>query len=81
MLRLVELILLFSPLLAFILWRLLAPLGGPSPRVLIAAALALAVVAGTMAWFRHEEAIPTGTDYVPPTLQDGRIVPAHGAAQ
>jgi hypothetical protein len=47
--------------------------------VLIGATCALVVLAGMLVWLRREHALPTGAAYVPAQLQDGAIVPGHGA--
>ena len=79
MLRLVEILLFLSPFAAFALWRVLAPVGGPSPRVLAIAAGVLVLLLGALLWYRAEDALPPGSTYVPPTFEDGRIVPGHAA--
>lgn len=77
--RLAELLLFLAPFAAFIAWRLSAGSGGPSRPLLIGAACALALLAGTLAWLSQRHALPPGTAYVPAELQDGRIVPGHAA--
>jgi hypothetical protein len=79
MLRLAEFALLLAPLAAFIAWRVLDASGGPSNQLLIAAALAVCVIAGTLFWLIRTEGVRGGA-YVPATLQDGRIVPGHAAS-
>ncbi len=81
MLRLAEFALLLAPLAAFMAWRLLDATGGPSNRLLVCAALAVLVLAGTLLWLTRTEGLRRGVDYVPATLQDGRIVPGHAAPQ
>jgi hypothetical protein len=78
MLRAVEIALVLAPFVAFVLWRVLAPVGGPSPRVLAAAACALAVLAGALIWLRQQDSLPATEAYVPARLEGGQIVPGHG---
>ncbi len=79
MLRLVEIALLLAPLAAVVAWRLLDATGGPSNRMLVAAALAVCVLAGALLWTVDTEGLRRGVAYVPATLQDGRVVPGHAA--
>jgi hypothetical protein len=79
MLRLVEILLFLSPFAAFALWRVLAPVGGPSPRVIAVAAGMLVLLLGALLWYRAEDALPPGVAYIPPTFVGGRIVPGHAA--
>ena len=81
MLRFVELALFLSPLLLAVLWRVTVYAGWPTPRVVGLSAALLAMVAAALLWFHQQGALPTGTTYVPATLQNGRIVPGHGASQ
>jgi len=80
MLRLVEVLLFLSPFAAFALWRLLAPVGGPSPRVIGAAAGVVVLLLGLLLWYRTQDALPPGSTYVPPEFHDGRIVPGHAGS-
>jgi hypothetical protein len=80
MLRLAEFALLLAPLAAFIAWRLLDSSGGPSNFVLFSAAVAVCVIAAALFWLVDTEGLRRGTDYVPATLHDGRIVPGHAAS-
>jgi hypothetical protein len=77
--RFVEIALFLSPFLVFAAWRLTTPSAGPSRGVLAASAALLALLLAALLWFHGQDALPPGTAYVPATLQDGRIVPAHGA--
>jgi hypothetical protein len=77
MLRLVELSLFLAPFAIFAIWRVMATEGGPSVRVVVAAACLLAVLTGVLVWLRREEALPPGTAYAPAQLQDGQIVSGH----
>jgi Na+/H+-dicarboxylate symporter len=81
MLRLVEFGLLLAPLAAFVAWRMLAASGGPSNALLISAALTICVLAAMLFWLVDTEGLRRGVDYVPATLQDGRIVPGHAASR
>jgi hypothetical protein len=78
--RFLEIALFLAPFVVFTLWRITAPVsGGPSLGVVVASAALVAVLLAALLWFHREGAVPPDTAYVPPTLQDGRIVPAHGA--
>jgi Family of unknown function (DUF6111) len=80
--RYVEIILFIVPFVVFAAWRMTAAVGGgPSPRVIAASAALVALLFAALLWFHREGALPPDTAYVPATLQDGRIVPAHGAAR
>jgi hypothetical protein len=80
--RFVEITLFIAPFVLFAAWRLTATVsGGPSPRMLAASAALLVLLLAGLLWFHREGALPPDTAYVPATLQGGRIVPAHGAAQ
>lgn len=76
--RLVEIALFIAPFVIFAAWRLTAPAVGPSPRVLAVSVALLLTLLGALLWFHMEGALPPDTAYVPPRLEDGRIVPAHG---
>ena len=79
MLRLVEILLFLLPFAVFAAWRVLAPAGGPSPRVLAVAVCAVLALITVLIWFSRYDTIPGGNSYVPAQLQGGRIVPGHGA--
>lgn len=78
--RFVEIALFLAPFVIFAAWRLTAPLADPSPRLIAASAALLVLLLASLLWLHREGAVPTGDVYVPARLQDGRIVPAHGAA-
>ncbi|HXA24982.1 MAG TPA: DUF6111 family protein [Acetobacteraceae bacterium] len=77
MLRLVEIALFLSPFVFFAIWRAVGTDGGPSVRVVAAAACVLALLAGTLVWLSLHQALPPGTAYAPAHLEDGRIVSGH----
>lgn len=79
MLRLVEFALFLAPFAAFIAWRLLLPGTAPSRTVLLLAVGVLVVVAGLLAWLSRENTLSPDTAYVPPHVENGVIVPGHGA--
>jgi hypothetical protein len=82
MLRLLEVALFLAPLGALVVWRVLAGRGGPSLLVVAVAAVALAVLAGTLWWYSRDAALPGGVTYVPARMQPGGgIVPGHGAPE
>lgn len=79
--RFVEIVLFVAPFVMFAAWRLTTTtMAGPSPRVVAASAVLLAALIAALLWFHREGSLPPDTAYVPATLQDGRILPAHGAA-
>jgi hypothetical protein len=77
--RYVEIALFLTPFVIFALWRLASPAAGPPMRVVAASAALLVMLIAALLWFHQQGAVPSGSAYVPATLQDGRIVPAHGA--
>ncbi len=79
MLRFVELALFVSPFVFFAIWRAVGAAGGPSLRMVAAAACVLAVLAGVLIWLSQDEALPPGTAYAPARFEDGRIIAGHGA--
>jgi Family of unknown function (DUF6111) len=79
MLRLAELALFLAPFVFFAIWRAIGTEGGPSTRVVVAAACVLALLAGTLIWLSREAALPPGSTYAPARLEDGRIISGHGA--
>ena len=79
MLRFVELALFLSPFVFLAIWRAVGTDGGPSMRLVVAAACVLALLAGTLVWLSLDQALPPGTAYAPARLEDGRIVAGHGA--
>ncbi len=77
--RFVEITLFLSPFIVFAAWRMTTPVSGaPSPRIIAASVALLVLLLAGLLWFHREGALPPNTVYVPPSLQDGRIVPAHG---
>ena len=79
MLRVAEFALLLAPLAAFVMWRVLDASGGPSNLLLVSAAITVCVLAAILVWLADSERLPRGDAYVPATLQNGQIVPGHGA--
>jgi hypothetical protein len=79
--RYVEIALFLTPFVIFALWRLTSPAAGPSVQVVAASAALLVMLIAALLWFHQQGAVPSGSAYVPATLQDGRIVPAHGGPQ
>jgi hypothetical protein len=78
--RFVEIALFLAPFVVFAAWRMTTPLNvAPSPRFIAASAALLVLLVAALLWFHREGALPTGTAYVPAKLEDGRVVPAHGA--
>lgn len=79
MLRLLEVALFLAPFAVYLAWRRSAARGQPPSRRLVAAVAAGLVLYGAaLAWVGLSDRLPPGARYVPPVLQDGRIVPGHG---
>ena len=72
MIRLQDIALMLSPLVAFLALR---RRGGPSPRLLALLALWVGLLAAGLWWFGIDRASPPGTPYRPAQLLDGRITP------
>lgn len=83
MTRLIEILLLLTPLAAYLLWRQLVRRGIPNPsrHTLIALAAALVLFGATMVFMGLHEREPAGSRYVPAQLENGRIVPGHAAGR
>ena len=81
MLRLVELALFLTPFAAFVVWRLAAMERGPSMQLVGATACVVVLLIGALVWLSQEEALPPGTVYVPPHVEDGRVVAGHAVPQ
>jgi Family of unknown function (DUF6111) len=79
MLRLTEIAMFVSPFLLFGAWRFAVARGIPSTAMVAVAAGVLMVMFGVLLWFSQEGALRRDVSYVPAQLQDGRIVPGHGA--
>jgi len=77
MLRLAELALFLVPLIVYAVWRTTAAAGGPSPRVLIAGGITLAILAGLLFWLVATERMEAGQVYVPPRMEGGQIIQGH----
>ena len=77
MLGLIEIALFLVPLAVYAIWRCTAAQGGPSATALGAGAVAVAMLAGTLLWYTQDSRMAPGTTYVPPQLQDGRLIPGH----
>ena len=78
MLRLVEFGWFLLPFLFYALWRYGSP--RTRPWHLGLAGVAVLVMALYTGWLALEGGIPAGQRYVPPSLEQGRIVPGHGVA-
>ncbi|MSP29205.1 MAG: hypothetical protein EXR09_01790 [Acetobacteraceae bacterium] len=81
MLGLIEFFLLLVPIAVYALWRFTAAQGGPSPRALIAGAGAVVVLAMSLLFYIREERMDPTATYIPPKLQDGRLIPGHITAK
>lgn len=81
MIRLLESALFLAPLAAYLLWHTTFRRGlpGPSRRSLVAILAGLILLGAGLVWTSLSERHGGGTRYVPAQMQDGRIIPGHGA--
>jgi hypothetical protein len=70
MIRLLDAVLLLSPLLAFLALR---RFGGPTPRLLAVLALWVVLLAAGLWWYGTDRGGAPDTSYHPAELQGGRI--------
>lgn len=73
---LIALLLFALPLGAFVLWRRRDPEAELSRAMLLLAVLAVAAAVGGAAWYGLTRREAPGV-YVPPRVEDGRIIPGH----
>lgn len=81
MLGLVEFALFLVPVAIYAIWRFTAAQGGPSARTLIVGVVAIGALTGVLFWYVRAERIDPGATYVPPRIQDGRLIPGHAVRQ
>ena len=80
MIRAVEVTMFLLPFAAYFgWWHFVATGRVPTRRALLVLAAGLVVLGGGLAWSGLHERHKEGTQYIPAQLQDGRIVPGHGA--
>ena len=80
MIRAVELSLFLLPFAIYFGWRRYVATGRvPTRNALLVLLAGLIVLGGGLAWSGLRERHKEGTQYVPAQMQDGRIVPGHGA--
>ena len=80
MIRGFELSLFLLPFAIYFAWRRYVATGRtPTRNALLALLAGLLVLGGGLAWSGLRERHAEGSHYVPAQLQDGRIVPGHGA--
>ncbi len=81
MTRLVEFVLLLTPLFAYLLWRNLVSRGIPNPsrHTLLALAAALSVLGGSLVALSFSERHSGATRYIPAHLEHGQVIPGHDA--
>ncbi|MCK8787806.1 hypothetical protein M0638_25960 [Roseomonas sp. NAR14] len=72
-----NLLLFLLPFAAYALWRHLNPRVGMSGVEVALAVLGIVLAVGGAAWFGLSRSMAPDTVYVPPHLQDGRVVPGH----
>ncbi len=81
MLRFAEIAMFLAPFAAFALWRFTAARGGPSTLVLAFTGLALVVLIVALVGFSRQNALTGPERYVPARIENGSIVPGHGAGR
>ena len=74
---LIEILLFLAPFAAYALWRRLNPRDEPSDVVLVLAAIGVVLMVAGGLLYGLSRSMERGATYVPPRLEDGRIVPAH----
>lgn len=80
MIRGVELSLFLLPFVLYFSWRRYVATGRlPTRNALLILVAGLLVLGGGLAWSGLQERHKEGTQYIPAQMQDGRIVPGHGA--
>lgn len=76
--RLPELLLLLTPFIAFLAWRITLRLGAPPRTVVLATSAVVVLAVLLLVWLGRENTLPPHTAYVPAQLQNGRVIPGHG---
>lgn len=76
-LGLIEFTLLLVPFAVYVIWRYTAAQGGPSLLSLSIGTVAVAILTVALFWYIRTERIDPGAVYVPPRIQDGRLIPGH----
>ena len=80
MIRAVELSLFLLPFAVYFGWRRYVATGRvPTRNALLALMAGVLVLGGGLAWSGLHERHKEGTHYIPAQMQDGQIVPGHGA--
>ena len=77
MLGVVETALFLVPIAVYAIWRVTAVQGGPSSRALIAGVTAVVILGASLVWYVRAERIDPTATYIPPRIEDGRLIPGH----
>lgn len=77
MIRVAEVALFLSPILAYLLWRRFGT-AAPTRASLLVMLVGLLVIGAGLVWSGLQERHPEGTRYVPAEMRDGRVVSGHG---
>jgi drug/metabolite transporter (DMT)-like permease len=77
MLRFTEFGLFLVPFVLYLVWRTMGPRTPPWATWL--ALVAVVTLAGGAFWYGLTERVPAGEAYVPAQLENGQIIPGHGA--
>jgi hypothetical protein len=78
--RIIEIVLFLTPLLGFVVWRVLFPSPLPPAWLIYALGGFVALMLVGLIWLRHLNASDADKAYVPAALQGDRVIPAHPAA-
>ncbi len=74
---LIEILLFLAPFAAYALWRRFNPSDEPSDVVLLLAAVGVVLMVAGGLLYGLSHSMGREDAYVPPRMEDGRIVPAH----
>ena len=79
MLCLTEFVMFLAPFAALLVWRFTAAHGGPSTLVLVLTGLGVVALFVALLVFSRHDALTATEAYVPARIENGSIVPGHGA--
>jgi hypothetical protein len=76
--RIIEILLFLTPLLSFVLWRVVFPSPVPPRWLMLGLTGFVGVMLIALIWVWHFDAGDANQPYVPDVLRDGRAVPGAG---